>query len=131
MLHIEDNQIYHKPEKIKNVQDDNEKMGGQDNRDQPNRFDRFPDLNFEYNEHLQSPQHMGPKELILLSGNCHPSQNQQEKLTQGNQTAQLGDNHAYDLKGIVVHYGSGMNYGHYWSLSRTYGPNPKWIEYDD
>ena len=43
----------------------------------------------------------------------------------------LGENHAYDLKGIVVHYGSGMNYGHYWSLSRTYGPNPKWIEYDD
>jgi hypothetical protein len=57
LLHIEDNQIYHKPEKIKNVQDDNEKMGGaqQDSSVQLNRFDRFPDLNYEYNEHLQSP----------------------------------------------------------------------------
>ena len=43
----------------------------------------------------------------------------------------LHDNHSYDLKGIVVHYGSGMHYGHYWSLARTPGPNPKWIEYDD
>jgi hypothetical protein len=24
-----------------------------------------------------------------------------------------------------------MSFGHYWSLSRTTGPNPKWIEYDD
>ena len=24
-----------------------------------------------------------------------------------------------------------MNYGHYWSLSRSPGPNQKWIEYDD
>ena len=40
-------------------------------------------------------------------------------------------NHSYDLKGIVVHYGTGMNYGHYWSLSRSPGPNQKWVEYDD
>lgn len=39
--------------------------------------------------------------------------------------------HSYDLKGIVVHYGTGMHFGHYWSLSRSLGPNPKWIEYDD
>ena len=43
----------------------------------------------------------------------------------------LLDNHSYDLRGIVVHYGSGMHYGHYWSLARTPGLNPKWIEYDD
>lgn len=66
---------------------------------------------------------MGPSELIMLSGYCHPSQ-------KSNNTG-VSDNHAYDLKGIVVHYGSGMNYGHYWSLAKTYGPNPKWIEYDD
>jgi hypothetical protein len=24
-----------------------------------------------------------------------------------------------------------MHYGHYWSLARSPGPNPKWIEYDD
>ena len=41
------------------------------------------------------------------------------------------DNHSFDLKGIVVHYGSGMHYGHYWSLARSPGPNSKWIEYDD
>jgi hypothetical protein len=35
---------------------------------------------------------------------CHP--NKQE-------------NHSYDLSGIVVHYGTGMNYGHYWALART------------
>ena len=35
------------------------------------------------------------------------------------------------MNGIVVHYGSGMHYGHYWSLARTPGPNHKWIEYDD
>jgi len=39
--------------------------------------------------------------------------------------------HSYDLKGIIVHYGTGMHFGHYWSLSRSIGPNPKWIEYDD
>lgn len=41
------------------------------------------------------------------------------------------ENHSYDLKGIVVHYGTGMHYGHYWSLARTSGLNKKWIEYDD
>jgi uncharacterized UBP type Zn finger protein len=35
------------------------------------------------------------------------------------------------LKGIVVHYGTGMHFGHYWSLAKSKGPNPKWIEYDD
>jgi hypothetical protein len=24
-----------------------------------------------------------------------------------------------------------MHYGHYWSLVRSTGPNPKWIEFDD
>lgn len=42
-----------------------------------------------------------------------------------------GYNHSYDLKGIVVHYGSGLHYGHYWSLSRMPGPNSKWIEFED
>ena len=41
------------------------------------------------------------------------------------------ENHSYDLKGIVVHYGTGMHYGHYWSLARTSGLNQKWIEFDD
>ena len=41
------------------------------------------------------------------------------------------NNPSYDLSGIVVHYGSGMHYGHYWSLSKSPGPNSKWIEYDD
>lgn len=46
-------------------------------------------------------------------------------------------NHCYDLTGIVVHYGSGMHYGHYWSLAKSNGPigsqsrNSKWIEFDD
>lgn len=45
-------------------------------------------------------------------------------------------NHCYDLNGIVVHHGTGMHYGHYWSLSRSKGGpgntgNPKWIEFDD
>ena len=35
-----------------------------------------------------------------------------------------------------MHHGSGMHFGHYWSLSRSYGGpansgNPKWIEFDD
>jgi hypothetical protein len=43
---------------------------------------------------------------------------------------------SYDLNGIVVHYGSGMNYGHYWSLARSNGGegstgNAKWVEFDD
>lgn len=41
------------------------------------------------------------------------------------------ENHSYDLQGIVVHYGSGIAYGHYWSLARVPGPNPKWLEFDD
>lgn len=38
---------------------------------------------------------------------------------------------------MVIHYGSGMHYGHYWSLSKSNGPigstsqNKKWIEFDD
>lgn len=31
----------------------------------------------------------------------------------------------------MVHYGSGMHYGHYWSLARSPEPNSKWIEFDD
>ena len=51
--------------------------------------------------------------------------------------AGLGQNFCYDLTGIVVHYGSGMHYGHYWSLAKSNGPigsqnrNSKWIEFDD
>ena len=40
-------------------------------------------------------------------------------------------NPSYDLSGIVVHYGSGIHYGHYWSLSRGTDPSNKWVEYDD
>lgn len=41
-------------------------------------------------------------------------------------------NHSYDLRGIVVHYGTGMTFGHYWALARSNGNhNQKWIEYDD
>ena len=76
---------------------------------------------------------MGPPQLIALSGQCHPEFKAKaaQGTTAASQSSSDADNHAYDLKGIVVHYGSGMHYGHYWSLSRTYGPNPKWIEYDD
>ncbi len=38
---------------------------------------------------------------------------------------------SYNLRGIVVHYGSGLNYGHYWSLARSQGSRSKWIEFDD
>ena len=50
----------------------------------------------------------------------------------------INKNHSYELAGIVVHYGSGMHYGHYWSLARSKGnstlkgsQNYKWIEFDD
>lgn len=128
LLHIEENQIYHKPEKSRDPQDDNDKFSSLQGGDPPgqNRVDKFVDLHFDFNEFLQSPTHMGSQELVTLSGYCHPSGAPGSGSGSG-----LADNHAYDLKGIVVHYGSGMNYGHYWSLSRTSGPNPKWIEYDD
>lgn len=47
------------------------------------------------------------------------------------QRMELRPNHSYDLNGIVVHYGSGLHYGHYWSLSKTQAPNSKWLEFDD
>ena len=86
----------------------------------------------EYNDQLYSSTHMGSKQLMALSGICHPEMKAKSPTSPaGAQAGTEADNHAYDLKGIVVHYGSGMHHGHYWSLSRTYGPNPKWIEYDD
>ena len=41
-------------------------------------------------------------------------------------------NTCFDLRGIVIHYGTGMTFGHYWALAKSSGKhNPKWIEYDD
>ena len=38
------------------------------------------------------------------------------------------NNSIYNLKGIVVHMGQGLAYGHYWALAKCLG---KWIEFDD
>ena len=54
LLHIEDNQIYHKPEKIKRhpSAQDKASLSSQDLNTSGSRFDRFADLNLDFNEHL-------------------------------------------------------------------------------
>lgn len=77
---------------------------------------------------------MGSYDIQKLSVqmNSAPSQSQSMKQTQ----YLMSQNNSYDLNGIVVHYGSGMHYGHYWSLAKSSGvkgslSTPKWIEFDD
>jgi uncharacterized UBP type Zn finger protein len=76
-------------------------------------------MDYEINQLLHSENHSGYPHILKLDTKqaCHVGS---EK-----------ENHSYDLKGIVVHYGSGMQFGHYWSLAKSDGNNPKWIEFDD
>ena len=84
---------------------------------------RFVDLDLKNNPALQSEAHMGDRRLW--------SAEQEDPLSYHLPPA-LQMNNCYDLRGIVIHYGTGMTFGHYWALARSNGAhNQKWVEYDD
>jgi len=70
LLHIEENQIYNMPNKKKKEEVD-EKFGSNSDREQ--NINKFIDLNYDFNDFLQSVPHMGSPNLIQLMGHCHPS----------------------------------------------------------
>ena len=113
-LHIEESQIYKPTENREEIEETKS-----DSKQKKSDLE-FEDLNLK-NSYFQSEQHQGTVELQTDTGKekCHQD---------------LDENHCYDLSGIVVHYGTGMAYGHYWSVTRSPGGstgNQKWVEHDD
>ena len=98
-------------------------------------MDAFEDIDIN-NSYLMSESHFGTLKLqeIMKMDEDEKTNSLSIKFES---LAGMSSNYCYDLTGIVVHYGSGMHYGHYWSLAKSNGPigsqnrNSKWIEFDD
>ena len=108
ILHIEDSQIYHAEDKTEIEEEKEEAQADTVGED----------LTVD-NKSLISESHMGSKRLQELSKKANVGTNLEKSYKE---TA--AKNNSYDLGGIVVHYGSGMRYGHYWSLARSAGKSP-------
>ena len=91
---------------------------------------RYADLDLPNNKSIQSDPHQGNPLVRDYQPAAHEHCAVDAMMHTESKTSLA--NHSYDLRGLVIHYGTGMTFGHYWALAKTQGKhNPKWVEYDD